>query len=146
MIHYYIHIRLHLDSVTKNLSFFATNYAAFGSALMVYEIVSDWSLLFWVFGVFGVWTFVLRAAAAGSLFPLEVGGMKVEKRTLYVTLSALTAIILTMYVGPTFLFVLGCTSAVAGGHALFRNPVSYKLRDQAVPTHDIEGVELGDSL
>ena len=114
---------------SKNASFFATNYAVFSAALMIYEIITDWTIMLWLFGVFGVWTAVLRAAAAGQLFPLQVGGLTVEKKGLYVGMSVATSIILTVYVGYTFLFVTGCTILFSAVHSVFRNPLSYKTHD-----------------
>ena len=139
--------------LTKNFSFFATNYALFSTVLMTYEIISDWTIMLWLFGIFGIWTFVLRAAAAGNLFPLEVAGVTVEKRVLYLGMSLLTSIILTIYVGYTFLFVTGCTCAFSALHSTFRNPLSYKTHDSLEETdpftHSMEegGVEMsGDGI
>jgi hypothetical protein len=140
--------------LTKNCGFFATNYALFSSALMVYEILSDWTIMLWIFGVFGIWTFVLRAAAAGSLFPLEVAGFMIEKRVLYLTMSLCTAIILAVYVGSTFLFVTGCTCVVSGIHSTFRNPLAYKSHDSletesftgSIETGGVEMSSAGDNI
>ena len=141
--------------LTKNLNFFATNYAGFSTALMTYEILQDWSIMLWLLGVFGIWTFVLRAAAAGQLFPLVVQGVTIEKNKLYLGMSVATSIILIVYVGSTFLFVTGCTFLFALLHSTFRNPLSYKTHDSveeaANPfTHSMEegGVEMtgGDNI
>lgn len=131
--------------VINNAGYFATNYALFSSVLMVYEIVSDWSLLFWVAGVCGVWLAVIKASPQ---FPIEVGNVTIEKRTMYFTLMLMTILILTIYVGPTFLFVLGCTSVIGGAHAVFRNPVSYKRLPTEDPaaSSDIYVEEAGDAL
>ena len=129
--------------LTKNASFFATNYAAFSAALMTYEILSDWTVLLWLVGVFGIWTFVIRAAAAGQLFPLVVQGVTIEKNKLYVGMSVMTSLILTYYVGSTFLFVTGCTMVFALLHSTFRNPLSYKIHDSTAQNNEFNGIESG---
>ena len=130
---------------TNNAGYFATNYALFSSVLMVYEIVSDWSLLFWVVGTAGVWVGVTKSA---TQFPIQLGSMKINKRSMYFAMVLLTLLILTIYVGPTFLFVLGCTTVLGGGHAVFRNPVSYKRLPTEDPaaSGDIQLEEAGDGI
>jgi hypothetical protein len=122
---------------SKNAIFFATNYAVFSAALMIYEIITDWTIMLWLFGVVGAWTAVLRAAAAGQLFPLSVGGITVGKKSLYVGMSVATSIILTIYVGSTFLFVTGCTAIFSAVHSVFRNPLSYKTHDSLEETQGL---------
>ena len=63
----------------NNAGYFATNYALFSSVLMVYEIVSDWSLLFWVLGTAGVWVALIKSAPQ---FPIQAGSISISKRSM----------------------------------------------------------------
>ena len=131
--------------LTNNAGYFATNYALFSSVLMVYEIVSDWSLLFWVIGTAGVWVGVTKSA---TQFPIQVGSVTIPKRTMYFAMVLVTLLILAIYIGPTFLFVLGCSSVLGGAHAALRNPVSYKRLPTEDPSAsgDIQLEEAGDGI
>jgi hypothetical protein len=128
--------------LTKNASFFATNYALFSVLLMSYEILSDWTIMFWLFGVFGIWTFVIRAAADGKIFPIVVSGVTIDRNKGYMVMSLLTSIILIVYVGSTFLFVTGCTLVFSFLHSTFRNPLSYKTHD-STEGNNLNGIESG---
>ena len=130
----------------KNVTYFASNYALFAAALTVYEVLSDWSIIFWL-GLVAVGWYLFRQATHQRRlnFPVQVGSVLVTERTAQLSMTALTAVILTWALGSVFLWVIGATLVFAGIHAMARNPASYKDK-HSLPGAGMTGTGTGAAI
>jgi len=105
--------------ISYNTRYFSGNYGIIVAALVIYALISNYTLLFAIVFLVGGFAAINRFAPD----PIQVGDHVVTQKTLYTGLFVI-GIPLLLYASPfsTFFWLVGASAIVILGHASFIEP------------------------